>query len=78
MTECNKRGIRAYVVVVNGYYRIEIELNKTKMFLVKDIKKIIKGEKLYKPVDRNWAIKIDEIYKHFYEKEIIKKRKQVA
>jgi len=70
MSECHKAGIRIYPIPKYGDYYLEVEFNKTSMFLPKDIKKIIKGKERYKSKGNEWVQKIHELYKHFYEKQI--------
>jgi len=70
MSECNKVGIRIYPTPKYGDYYIEVEFNKTSMFLPKDKNKIIKGKERYKSKGKEWVLKINELYKHFYVKQI--------
>ena len=66
MSECNKAGIRIYPVPKFGEYFLEVEFNKTSMFLKKDIRKIVKGKEMYRQKSSEWGEKIKELYKHFY------------
>lgn len=64
---CNANGIRIYPVNVNGYYKLEVEYNRTSDFDPRYRRKVQRGDIRYDPKKNEWVEKLYELYEKLYQ-----------